>query len=164
MGNYDHGPFTEEIIFTLNEITFGDIQFLARLEPLLRRMDNTSCGGRQGIHLMVMRMNILSSEIGLLVPIMTPVHEVCWGGFGLGVASIGISDGAAIVLGEFLLGPRHSVVRPELGLGEDAQDPGLLSGRLPGPVLLQVVVAGLDGAIAELHDHPDQTIQGGVHE
>lgn len=67
------------------------------------------------------------------------------------------------------IGPTAPIVAapPEACGMEDAERPWLLvrgAGGLPGPVLLQVVVAGLDGAAGAEGDEPDHGVEAGVGE
>lgn len=67
------------------------------------------------------------------------------------------------------VGPTAPIVAapPEACGMEDAEGPGLLvrlPSGLPGPVLLQVVVAGLEGAAGAESDEPDHGVEAGVGE
>jgi hypothetical protein len=45
-----------------------------------------------------------------------------------------------------------------------AHEPGRATGPAPGPVLLEVVLAGLDVAARDEDDEPDETVEDGVDE
>lgn len=67
------------------------------------------------------------------------------------------------------VGPTAPIVAtpPEACGMEDAERPGLLvvwASGLPGPVLLQVVIAGLEGAAGAEGDEPDHGVEAGVGE
>ena len=53
---------------------------------------------------------------------------------------------------------------PRLASGENTDDPRLLSCWSPSPVLLEIVLAGLDASSGQLNDHPDHGVESSVHE
>jgi hypothetical protein len=57
-----------------------------------------------------------------------------------------------------------STALPDATLSKGANEPWLLAGRAPRPVLFEVVLAGLDPTTADPDHQPDQTVEDRVDE
>ena len=85
----------------------------------------------------------------------------CGGGSKLGVAST-----LVLMQHEILVIHVTTLVLPESGAvsGENPNEPGFLTNRFPSPVLLELIIAWLNGSSGAFDDDPDHSVEGSVDE